>query len=101
MPVTSSTRDWIAERLVAFVFFSSLATANAPRDLQCRRGRQPEASLSRPVCEDLLNLNPSLFFGGISSAHHVATLAGLKTRRKNYTTTSGNRKTAPDPFLHP
>ena len=38
---------------------------------------------------------------GTSSAHRVATLAGLKTCRKEYTTTSENRKTAPRPFLRP
>ena len=38
---------------------------------------------------------------GTSSAHHVATLAGLKPCGKEYTTTGENRKTAPAPFLRP
>jgi hypothetical protein len=38
---------------------------------------------------------------GTSNARHVATLAGLKTHRKGYTTTGENRKTGPGPFLRP
>jgi hypothetical protein len=33
---------------------------------------------------------------GTSNARHVATLAGLKTRREDHTTTGQNHKTAPD-----
>jgi hypothetical protein len=38
---------------------------------------------------------------GTSNARHVATLAGLKTCREDYTTSSQNRKTAPAPLLVP
>jgi hypothetical protein len=56
---------------------------------------------AQPPFSDLVAISGDTCPQGTSNAHHVATLAGLKTCRKEYPTIGEKRKTAPGPPMRP
>jgi len=84
------------EKMLCMLFESELTEGNGTiKEVELQKW-------ARPLFASLLIVNGDHECPlGTSSAHHVATLAGLKTCRKEYTTTGENCKMAPAPFLRP